>query len=70
MEDKVHKIWFDMIMYTVLMICITYLIYHNQMQRYFIYIVVVGYILATSFKVVELVNLKQAKKESKNHTAK
>ncbi len=70
MEDKAHKIWFDMIMYTVLMICITYLIYHNQMQRYFIYIVVVGYILATSFKVVELVNLKQAKKESKNHTAK
>ena len=72
MEDKEHKIWFDILMYTVLMVCITYLIYHNQMQRYFIYIIVVGYVLATTFKVAELVNLKQNndKKESKNHTAK
>jgi len=58
MENKEQKIWFDILMYTILMICITYLIFLNQMQKYFIYIVVVGYILATSIKVVALTHLK------------
>ncbi len=59
MENKEQKIWFDILMYTILMICITYLIFLNQMQKSFIYIVVVGYILATSIKIVALTHLKQ-----------
>lgn len=65
MGSKEHQIWFDILMYTILLICITYLIDLNQMQKHFIYIVVAAYILAISSKVIALTQLKHndAKKE-------
>lgn len=61
MENKEHQIWFDIFMYTLLLICITYLIFLNQMQRYFIYTVVIGYIVAIIFKLITLRQIKQHK---------
>ncbi len=61
MEDKERQIWFDLFMYTILVICITYIIFLNQMQRYFLYIVLIGYAVATSYKIVVLTQHKHHK---------
>lgn len=59
MEIKERLIWFDIFMYTVMLICILYIIKLNQMQKYFMYIILIVYIIATSYKILTLTHLKQ-----------
>ncbi|WP_102692441.1 hypothetical protein [Rummeliibacillus pycnus] len=66
MENKEQRIWFDILMYTILTICITYIIFHNQMQKYFSYMIFIGYIVATTFKLVTLIQVKQNKVKKSN----
>lgn len=66
MENKEQRIWFDILMYTILAICITYIIFHNQMQKYFSYMIFIGYIVATTFKLVTLIQVKQNKVKKSN----